>query len=61
MRAVLIAVLICAGVGVLAWATAKPNDGRANAKAGFPKPAVDAPLASARTQETAVLSGGCFW
>ncbi len=61
MRAVLIAVLICAGLGVLAWATAKPNDGRANAKVAFPKPAVDAPLASAKGQETAVLSGGCFW
>jgi len=61
MRAVLIAVLICAGIGVLAWASSKPNDGRANAKAAFPKPAVDAPLASAKAQETAVLSGGCFW
>jgi peptide-methionine (S)-S-oxide reductase len=61
MRAVLIAVLICAGIGVLAWATAKPNDGRGNAKAAFPKPAVDAPLAASKTQETAVLSGGCFW
>lgn len=28
----------------------------------FPKPAVDEPVASARgKQETAVLSGGCFW
>lgn len=61
VRAVLIAVLIFAGVGVLAWATAKPNDGRANAKAAFPKPAVDAPLASVKARETAVLSGGCFW
>jgi peptide-methionine (S)-S-oxide reductase len=61
MRAVLIAVLICAGIGVLAWATAKPNDGRANAKAAFPKPVVDAPVAPAKAQETAVLSGGCFW
>jgi peptide-methionine (S)-S-oxide reductase len=61
MRAVLIAVLICAGIGVLAWATAKPNDGRASAKAAFPKPAVDAPLAATKGQETAVVSGGCFW
>jgi peptide-methionine (S)-S-oxide reductase len=61
MRAVLIAVLLFAGIGVLAWATAKPNDGRANAKAAFPKPAIDAPLASSKGQETAVLSGGCFW
>jgi peptide-methionine (S)-S-oxide reductase len=61
MRAVLIAVLIFAGIGVLAWATATPNDGRANAKAPFPKPAVDAPVASSKAEETAVLSGGCFW
>jgi peptide-methionine (S)-S-oxide reductase len=61
MRAVLIAVLICAGIGVLAWATAKPNDGRANTKGAFPKPVVDAPVVPAKAQETAVLSGGCFW
>jgi peptide-methionine (S)-S-oxide reductase len=61
MRAVLIAFLILAGVSVLAWATAKPNDGRANAKAPFPKPAVDAQLVSVKGKESAVLSGGCFW
>ena len=33
MRAVFFAFLILAGLGVLAWATAKPNDGRANANA----------------------------
>ena len=27
----------------------------------FPKPAVDAPLASGKSQQTAVLAGGCFW
>ena len=61
MRAVLIAVLIFAGIGVLAWATAKPNDGRANAKSAYPRPAVDAPLATSKSEETAVLAGGCFW
>jgi len=61
MRAVLIAVLILAGIGVLAWATAKPNDGRANAKSAYPKPMVDAPLAASKSEETAVLAGGCFW
>jgi peptide-methionine (S)-S-oxide reductase len=61
MRAFLIAGLIFVGIGVLTWATAKPNDGRANANAAFPKPAVDAPLASAKSTETAVVSGGCFW
>jgi peptide-methionine (S)-S-oxide reductase len=61
MRAVFFAFLILAGLGVLAWATAKPNDGRANANAAFPKPALDAPLAPAKSQQTAVVSGGCFW
>ena len=61
MRAALIAVLLFPGIGVLAWATAKPNDGRANSKAAFPKPAVDASLAPSKGKETAVLSGGCFW
>jgi peptide-methionine (S)-S-oxide reductase len=61
MRAVLFTVLIFAGIGVLAWATAKPDDGRANAKAPFPQPAVDSPLASTKGQETTVVAGGCFW
>lgn len=61
MRAFLIAGLIFVGIGVLTWATTKPNDGRANSKAAFPKPAVDAPLSSAKTTETAVVAGGCFW
>lgn len=61
MRPVGFAVLIFAGLGVLAWASSKPNDGRANAKAAFPTPTVDAPLASAKSQEMTVLAGGCFW
>jgi peptide-methionine (S)-S-oxide reductase len=61
MRAGLIAALLFVGIGVLAWATAKPNDGRANAKAAFPQPALDAPLAASKGQETAVVAGGCFW
>jgi peptide-methionine (S)-S-oxide reductase len=27
----------------------------------FPRPAVDAPIAAAKSQQTAVISGGCFW
>jgi len=27
----------------------------------FPKPAVDAPLATSKSQQTAVLAAGCFW
>jgi peptide-methionine (S)-S-oxide reductase len=30
-------------------------------KSAFPRPAVDQPVASAPGQQTAVLSGGCFW
>ncbi|MHB8503583.1 MAG: peptide-methionine (S)-S-oxide reductase MsrA [Candidatus Acidiferrales bacterium] len=61
MRAALFAVLILAGIGAFAWASAKPNDGRANAKAAFPTPIVDTALAPAKGQEAAVLAGGCFW
>jgi peptide-methionine (S)-S-oxide reductase len=61
MRAVLFAGLIFAGIGVLAWATAKPNDGRTNSKAAFPRPVFDAPLTPEKGSETAVLAGGCFW
>lgn len=61
MRAVLIAVLILAGLGAFVLATAKSDDGRVNPKAAFPKPALDSPLASSRGKETAVLAGGCFW
>jgi peptide-methionine (S)-S-oxide reductase len=32
-----------------------------NARADFPNPADDAPLATLHGSETAVLSGGCFW
>jgi peptide-methionine (S)-S-oxide reductase len=27
----------------------------------FPKPTVDAPLAASKSEQTAVLAGGCFW
>jgi len=61
MRAVLFAVLIFAALGVLVWTTARSDNGRADSRAPFPKPAFDAPLASSKTRETAVLAGGCFW
>jgi peptide-methionine (S)-S-oxide reductase len=34
---------------------------KANPAAAVPEPTVDAPRASAPSQQTAVLSGGCFW
>lgn len=61
MRAVIFAVLIFAGLGVLVWATARSDDGRANSHSAFPKPAVDSPLTTSSSKETAVLAGGCFW
>jgi peptide-methionine (S)-S-oxide reductase len=61
MRPILLAALLLLGVAVLVWATAKSDDGRANPGAPFPKPAADSPLASSKSSETAVLSGGCFW
>jgi peptide-methionine (S)-S-oxide reductase len=33
----------------------------AGTNTSFPKPAVDEPIATARSREVAVLSGGCFW
>jgi peptide-methionine (S)-S-oxide reductase len=35
--------------------------GYAGGKAAFPSPAVDASLASAKGEQTAVVAGGCFW
>lgn len=61
MRAAIFSVLIFAGVGVWMWAGAKPDTGRANATAAFPKPAADEPLRAAGGTETAALAGGCFW
>src|SRR5271163_3832373 len=34
---------------------------REKSVAAVPNPAVDAPLAAAKSEQTAVLSGGCFW
>jgi peptide-methionine (S)-S-oxide reductase len=49
------AILLAALLGTTAC-TAK-----ANPAAAMPEPAVDAPRASVPSQQTAVLSGGCFW
>lgn len=50
-------ILIAALLGTTAC-NAKANPARS---AAIPAPAVDAPRASAESQQTAVLSGGCFW
>src|ERR1700680_1331145 len=57
-RGIAIAVI----VAFVAWSAvrsigAKPNE----PKFPFPKPAVDDPLTSTKSQTTAVLAGGCFW
>ena len=50
-------------VGLLAWTALRALGARPpeTPKTPFPKPAVDAPLAAAKSQQTAVLAGGCFW
>jgi peptide-methionine (S)-S-oxide reductase len=48
---------------VLAWTAVRSIGARPAAipRMPFPKPAVDEPLATAKSQETAVLAAGCFW
>src|SRR5690242_5887629 len=46
-------------LGPLLGATA--CSAKANPNAALPVPAVDAPRVAASGQQTAVLSGGCFW
>jgi peptide-methionine (S)-S-oxide reductase len=53
LRLSVIVLTIC-----FAWATACSAADRASS---FPNPAFDAPIAAAKSQQTAVISGGCFW
>jgi peptide-methionine (S)-S-oxide reductase len=53
-RALLLAPLLAVALGILGT-----RDTRAAST--FPDPLKDIPAASTRTQETAVLAGGCFW
>jgi peptide-methionine (S)-S-oxide reductase len=48
---------------VVGWIAIRSLGARppATPNATMPKPAVDAPLASAKSQQTAVFAGGCFW
>jgi peptide-methionine (S)-S-oxide reductase len=50
-------------VGLVAWTAVRALGSRpAEApKMPFPAPVVDAALAAAKSQQTAVLAGGCFW
>jgi peptide-methionine (S)-S-oxide reductase len=50
-------------VGLVAWTAVRALGTRTpeNPRTPFPAPATDAPLAIAKSQQTAVLAGGCFW
>jgi peptide-methionine (S)-S-oxide reductase len=56
---VLLTVVVATVTGQLVFAANKSSSAKPNNS--FPKPAVDQPVASTRGQDTAVLSGGCFW
>src|ERR1700720_2936569 len=49
--------------GFFAWSAVRSIGARpaAEPRYPFPKPNIDAPLAAAKSRETAVLAGGCFW
>jgi peptide-methionine (S)-S-oxide reductase len=58
-RAIAIAVI---GL-VIGWTAIRSISARPPAapNAAMPKPAIDAPLATAKSSQTAVFAGGCFW
>jgi peptide-methionine (S)-S-oxide reductase len=49
--------------GLVAWTAVRALGSRApeTPKLPLPAPAADAPLATAKGQQTAVVAGGCFW
>jgi peptide-methionine (S)-S-oxide reductase len=49
--------------GLVAWTAVRALGSRPPEapKMPFPAPAVDAPLTAAKSQQTAVFAGGCFW
>jgi peptide-methionine (S)-S-oxide reductase len=54
---------VAAIAAFVAWSGVRSIGARpaAEPRYPFPKPVVDAPLANSKSQETAVLAGGCFW
>jgi peptide-methionine (S)-S-oxide reductase len=50
-------------VGLIAWTAVRALGSRPpeTPKLPFPPPAADAPLATTKSQQTAVFAGGCFW
>jgi len=56
---VLLAVLVFAAVFVLPSVRSSARSAASNT--AFPKPGLDDPIAQSRSQQVAVVSGGCFW
>jgi len=50
-------------VGLVGWTAFRALGSRPpeSPKNPFPAPTIDAPLATAKSQQTAVFAGGCFW
>src|SRR5260370_5285859 len=50
-------------VGLVSWTAFRALGSRPpeSPKNPFPAPTIDAPLAAAKSQQTAVFAGGCFW
>ena len=50
-------------IGLLAWTAFRAMGSRPpeSPKSPFPPPTMDVPLATAKSQQTAALAGGCFW
>src|SRR5437867_2523259 len=50
-------------VGLVAWTAFRALGARLpeTPRIPFPAPAIDAPVATAKIQQTAVFAGGCFW
>jgi peptide-methionine (S)-S-oxide reductase len=55
--ALVVIVGLVAWTAFRAWGTKPPESPRI----AFPAPTIDASLATAKSQQTAVLAGGCFW
>jgi peptide-methionine (S)-S-oxide reductase len=54
-------VLVVAGLAAVSFVSPHVGAKSPRANGPFPKPAVDEPVANAKGEETAVISGGCFW
>src|SRR5258705_13058712 len=50
-------------IGLIGWTAFRALGARnpETPKIPFPAPTIDAPLATAKSQQTAVFAGGCFW